>query len=331
MIDHNREQSKEQSEEQSAKTKVLVIGGGPAGYTASIYAARSNLKPIQVLGMEGGQLMVTTDVENYPGFSKTIQGPFLMEEMRKQAENMGTIIYNDFVDSLKFDSNNKIFKAKTQKNIEIISDVVIFATGADAKWLGIESEKKFQGFGVSACATCDGFFFRDKKVAVIGGGDTAVEEAIFLTNHASQVLLIHRRNELRAENILQDRLFKNKKIKVLWDSIVDEILGETDQIKGSKKVTGIRIQNIKTQTKEDISLDGVFIAIGHTPNSQLLKGKIELDPQGYVITEKGSTKTSIPGLFVAGDVQDKIFRQAVTAAGQGCMAAIEAEHFLSAR
>lgn len=304
-------------------TKILIIGGGPAGYTAAIYAARANLNPIQLLGLQpGGQLTITTDVENYPGFRDTIQGPWLMEEMRAQAEHVGTEMVEDLI--TKVDFSQKPFKCWSDSGTLYTADTVVIATGAQAKWLGIESEEKFRGFGVSACATCDGFFFRGKNVAIVGGGNTAVEEAIFLTNFADHVTLIHRRDHLRAEKIAQDRLFKNPKISVIWDTAVDEILGTENP----KSVTGLSLLNQKTGEKSQLDVDGLFVAIGHTPMSEVFKDQIDMDHEGYILAKLGSTATNVPGVFAAGDVQDKIFRQAVTAAGQGCMAALEAEKLL---
>lgn len=304
-------------------TKVLIIGSGPAGYSAAIYAARASLNPVMVTGNQpGGQLTITTDVENYPGFADVIQGHWLMEQMQKQAEHVGAKIVYDHVSEVKFDS--RPFYAKTESGQEITADSVIITTGAQAKWLGLPSESKFQGFGVSGCATCDGFFFRNKEVVVVGGGNTAVEEAIYLTNHASKVTVIHRRDSFRAEKILQERLFQNPKINVIWDSVLEEILG-TDEPLG---VTGIKIKNLKTNEISDLKVDGVFIAIGHAPNTALFKNSLVLDQEGYIITKAGSTETNIEGVFAAGDVQDKIFRQAVTAAGTGCMAALQAGKFL---
>ena len=305
------------------KTKVLIIGSGPAGYTAAIYAARANLKPIQALGLQpGGQLTITTDVENYPGFADVIQGPWLMEQMRLQAEHVGTEMMLDMIESV--DLSKRPFVCKTDGGDVIEADTVIISTGAQARWLGIPSEEKFRGFGVSACATCDGFFYKDKKVAVVGGGNSAVEEAMYLTNFASEVILIHRRDSLRAEKIAQDRLFKNPKIKVIWDSVVDEIVGTENPL----SVNGLKLRNIKTDTISDLAVDGVFVAIGHTPMSEIFKGQVDLDDEGYIRVTPGSTVTNIPGVFAAGDVADKVFRQAVTAAGLGCMAALEAEKFL---
>jgi thioredoxin reductase (NADPH) len=307
-------------------SKVLIIGAGPAGYTAAIYAARANLAPLLVAGPEpGGQLTITTDVENYPGFAEIIQGPWLMEQMQRQAEHVGTRIVFDMVTAI--DLGRRPFVATGDSGDVYVGDTVIIATGAQARWLGLPSEERFRGFGVSACATCDGFFFRDKEVVVVGGGNTAVEEAIYLTNHARRVTLIHRRDALRAEKILQDRLFRNPKITVLWDSVVEEILGEPEP----PQVTGVRLRNLKTGAVGDRACDGVFIAIGHVPVTGLVAGQLPLDPDGYILTRPDSTETAIPGVFAAGDVKDKVFRQAVTAAGLGCMAAIEAEKFLAAQ
>jgi len=306
------------------KTKVLIVGAGPAGYTAAIYTARANLNPVLVAGLQpGGQLTITTDVENYPGFAEPIQGPWLMEQMAKQAEHVGTEIMYDLVTEVDFSA--RPFRAWTDGGVEFEAETVIIATGAQARWLGLPSEHKYQGAGVSACATCDGFFYRGKKVAVVGGGNTAVEEALYLTHHASHVTLIHRRDSLRAERILQQRLFENPKISVIWDHAVDEILGSgTPEV-----VTSARLENVKTGHTREIEVDGVFIAIGHSPTTALFAGQIQLDDEGYIVTTPGTTETSVPGVFAAGDVQDKTFRQAVTAAGTGCMAALEAEKFLS--
>jgi thioredoxin reductase (NADPH) len=305
------------------KTKVLIIGSGPAGYTAAIYAARANLKPMQALGIQpGGQLTITTDVENYPGFSDVIQGPWLMEQMRLQAEHMGTEMIQEGVISVDF--SNRPFVCKTESGLSIEAETVIIATGAQARWLGIDSEEKFRGFGVSACATCDGFFYKGKKVLVVGGGNSAVEEALYLTNFSEEVTLVHRRDTFRAEEISQDRLFKNPKIKVIWDTVVDEIVGSEPP----PSVTGVKLRNLKTHAVTDFAVDGVFVAIGHTPMSELFKGQLALDEEGYIKVAPGHTLTSVPGVFAAGDVADKIFRQAVTAAGLGCMAALEAERFL---
>jgi thioredoxin reductase (NADPH) len=305
------------------RTKVLIIGSGPAGCTAAIYAARANMKPIMVHGMQpGGQLTITTDVENYPGFADVIQGPWLMEQMTKQAEHVGTEIIFDYIERVDF--SKRPFTAYSGSNT-YIADSVIISTGAQAKWLGIPSESAFQGFGVSGCATCDGFFFRGKEVMVVGGGNTAVEEALYLTNHASKVYLLHRRDSLRAEKILQDRLFKNPKIEVIWNNTLHEVKG-TDN---PKSVTHAIIENTQNNSLSEIKVDGIFIAIGHKPNTDMFKGIIDLDDEGYIITKPGFTQTNISGVFAAGDVQDKIFRQAVTAAGTGCMAALEAEKFLA--
>jgi thioredoxin reductase (NADPH) len=307
-------------------TKVLIVGAGPAGFTAAIYAARANLHPIMVAGIQpGGQLMITTDVENYPGFADIIQGPWLMEQMQAQAEHVGTQVILDLVTSL--DLSRRPFVAIGDSGDRYLADSVILATGAQARWLGIPSEDTYRGFGVSACATCDGFFFRDQEVVVVGGGNTAVEEALYLTNHASRVTLIHRRDQLRAEKILQDRLFRNPKIAVAWDSVVDEILGTPEP----PTVKGVKLRNVKTGAVSEKSCDGVFIAIGHTPVTDLVAGQLPLDSEGYILSHTDSTATDIPGVFAAGDVKDKIFRQAVTAAGMGCMAALEAEKFLAAQ
>ena len=306
------------------KSDVVIIGSGSAGYTAGIYAARANMKPILINGQQpGGQMTITTDVENYPGFKDVIQGPWLMEQMKAQAESVGTKIVNDTI--IKVDFKKNPFKAIGDNGSTYIGRTVILATGATAKWLGLESEEKYKGFGVSACATCDGFFFKNKVVAVVGGGNTAVEEALYLTNHAKKVLLIHRRDKLRAEKILQDRLFKNSKIEIIWDSIVKEIIGDEKP----KKVTGLSIINNINKKEKNIKLDGVFIAIGHSPSTKIFKNKIKLDNDGYIITRPNSTITNIPGIFAAGDVADKIYRQAVTAAGMGCMAALDAEKFIA--
>ncbi|MCR6633022.1 MAG: thioredoxin-disulfide reductase [Magnetospirillum sp.] len=305
-------------------TKVLILGSGPAGCTAAIYAARANLSPLLVAGLQpGGQLTITTDVENFPGFAEAIQGPWLMEQMQKQAEHVGAQFLYDIITEV--DLSKRPFVAKGDSGDTYIGDTLIICTGATARWLGIESEKTFQGFGVSACATCDGFFYRGKEVVVVGGGNSAVEEAIYLSGIASKVTLIHRRDTLRAEKIAQDRLFANPKIQVVWDSVVDEILGA-----GSPPgVTGVRLKNTKTGALSELACDGVFIAIGHTPNTELFKDTVAIDEEGYILTTPGSTTTNIPGVFAAGDVQDKTYRQAVTAAGTGCMAALEAERFLA--
>jgi len=308
-------------------TKVLIIGSGPAGYTAAIYAARANLSPFLVSGMQpGGQLTITTEVENYPGFADVIQGPQLMEQMKLQAEKVGTSIINDTIIEVDFSSNPK--KAIGDSGTVYTSDTIIIATGAQARWLGLESEKTFQGYGISACATCDGFFYREKEVVVVGGGNSAVEEALFLTNFASKVTLIHRRNELRAERILQERLFNHEKIEVIWDTVVEEILGNLPG-KENPGVTGVRLKNIKTDEMQDYSTDGVFVAIGHDPATKVFKGHVDMDNEGYIITDPDSTVTSVPGVYAAGDVKDKIYRQAVTAAGMGCMAALEADKYIA--
>ena len=302
-------------------TKMLIIGAGPAGYTAAIYAARAALSPILVAGMvPGGQLTITTDVENYPGFAEAIQGPWLMDQMAKQAENVGTRIVYDLITEVDF--ARRPFRAVSDGGDIYIADTVVIATGAQARWLGLPSEKRLQGGGVSACATCDGFFYRGKKVAVIGGGNTAVEEALYLTHHADHVTLIHRRDALRAEKILQDRLFAHPRISVIWNAEVAEIIGEkiVEQIALHDRAGGELIR---------LAVDGVFVAIGHSPTTQIFQGQVELDADGYVVTEPGSTRTSVPGVFAAGDVQDRVFRQAVTAAGTGCMAALEAEKYLA--
>ena len=305
-------------------TKVLIIGSGPAGYTAAIYAARALLKPILVFGSEpGGQLTTTTDVENFPGFSKVIQGPWLMEEMKGQASAVGTEMIQDHIN--KVDLSKKPFVATSDNGQIYTADSIIISTGAQARWLNLDSETKFRGFGVSACATCDGFFFKDKEVAVVGGGNAAVEEAMFLTKFASKVKLIHRRDSLRAEKMLQKKLMENKKIEIIWDSVVEDVIGDNEP----KNVKGIKIKNVKTNNIEEIKLDGVFIAIGHDPATSLFKKQLDMDNEGYLITKPDSTETNVPGVYAAGDVKDKTFRQAVTAAGMGCMAALEAEKHLS--
>jgi thioredoxin reductase (NADPH) len=307
-------------------SKVLIIGAGPAGFTAAIYAARANLHPILLGGLQpGGQLTITTDVENYPGFADVIQGPWLMEQMQAQAEHVGTKIILDL--AVRLDLARRPFVVTGDSGDIYLADTLILATGAQARWLGLPSEETYRGFGVSACATCDGFFFRDQEVVVVGGGNTAVEEALYLTNHASRVTLIHRRNTLRAEKILQDRLFRNPKIAVVWDSVVEEILGVPEP----PEVTGVRLRDVQTGVVSERPCEGVFVAIGHTPVTELVAGQLRLDPEGYVLTRPDSTATDIPGVFAAGDVKDKIFRQAVTAAGMGCMAALEAEKFLAAQ
>jgi thioredoxin reductase (NADPH) len=307
-------------------TKVLILGSGPAGYTAAIYAARAMLKPILVHGSQpGGQLTTTTDVENYPGYSKVIQGPWLMDEMRGQAEAVGTEMIQDHIS--KVDLSKKPFVATGDSGQVYTADSFIISTGAQARWLNLKSEQKFRGFGVSACATCDGFFFKEKEVAVVGGGNAAVEEAMFLTKFASKVYLIHRRNELRAEKLLQEKLKANKKIEIIWDSAVDEVLGTSEP----KGVNAINIKNLKSNDVTELKVDGLFIAIGHDPATSLFKDQLKMDKEGYLITKADSTITNVPGVFAAGDVKDKIFRQAVTAAGMGCMAALEAEKHLSSK
>ena len=305
-------------------TKVLILGSGPAGYTAAIYAARAMLKPILVHGSQpGGQLTTTTDVENYPGYSKVIQGPWLMDEMKGQAEAVGTEMIQDHIN--KVDLSKKPFEAMGDSGQVYTADSFIISTGAQARWLNLKSEQEFRGFGVSACATCDGFFFKEKEVAVVGGGNAAVEEAMFLTKFASKVYLIHRRNELRAEKMLQEKLKANKKIEIIWDSAVDEVIGTAEP----KVVNALKIKNLKTNNISDLKVDGLFIAIGHDPATQLFKDQLDMDKEGYLITKPDSTETNVPGVFAAGDVKDKIFRQAVTAAGMGCMSALEAEKFIS--
>ena len=305
-------------------SQVLIIGSGPAGYTAAIYAARAMLKPTIVQGLQpGGQLTITTEVENYPGFGDVIQGPWLMEQMEQQAKNVGTNIVNDMI--TKVDFSKKPFSAKSESGTVYTADAVIISTGAQARWLGLPSEEKFQGYGVSACATCDGFFFKEKEVAVIGGGNSAVEEALFLTSFASKVHLVHRRDTLRSEKILQERLFKNEKINVIWNSELHEIIGDENP----KNVTGVKLKSTIDKSLTDLKVDGVFIAIGHDPATQIFKGQINMDDGGYIITEPDSTLTNIDGVYAAGDVKDKTYRQAVTAAGMGCMAALEAEKYIS--
>jgi thioredoxin reductase (NADPH) len=304
--------------------KLVIIGSGPAGYTAAIYAARAMLQPILIQGIApGGQLTITTDVENYPGFADVIQGPWLMEQMQKQAEHVGTNIVTDHV--IDLDLSRRPFRLTCDSGMVYMADAVVLATGAQARWLDLPSEQKFKGYGVSACATCDGFFYKSKEVLVIGGGNTAVEEALFLTNFASKVTVVHRRDHFRAEKILQDRLFKHPKIEVIWDSVLEDVVGSENPL----KVKGVVLRNIKTGAAIEKPADGVFIAIGHSPSTELVKGKIEMKPNGYVWTAPYSTATSVPGLFAAGDVTDDVYRQAVTAAGLGCMAALEAERFLA--
>ncbi|ATQ41551.1 thioredoxin-disulfide reductase [Caulobacter mirabilis] len=305
-------------------TRCLIIGSGPAGWTAAIYAARALLKPVVIQGIQpGGQLTITTDVENYPGFADVIQGPWLMDQMKAQAEHVGTEIVSDIV--LSADLSKRPFHIKTDSGQEWLAETLIIATGAQAKWLGLDSEQQFQGFGVSACATCDGFFYRGKEVVVVGGGNTAVEEALFLTNFASKVTVVHRRDEFRAEKILQERLFAHPKIEVVWDNAIDQVIGETDPL----GVTGVRLKNVKTGETQELKADGVFIAIGHAPASQLFAGQLEMDSSGYLKVTAGTASTAIEGVYAAGDVTDDVYRQAVTAAGMGCMAALEAARFLA--
>ena len=306
--------------------KLVIIGSGPAGYTAAIYAARAMLEPILIQGIQpGGQLTITTDVENYPGFAEVIQGPWLMEEMQKQATHVGARLVADHATSL--DLGRRPFRVGCDSGDVYLAETVILATGAQARWLGLASEQAFKGFGVSACATCDGFFYRNKEVVVVGGGNTAVEEALFLTNFAAKVTVVHRRNAFRAERILQDRLFRNSKISVVWDSMVEEITGRDDP----RRVVGITLKNVKTGVLSTLSCDGVFIAIGHAPATELVVGQLEMKPSGYVKVAPFSTATSVPGVFAAGDVADEIYRQAVTAAGMGCMAALDSERFIAAQ
>ena len=305
-------------------SSVLIIGSGPAGYTAAIYTARAGLEPLLVTGLEtGGQMTITTDVENYPGFADVIQGPWLMDQMQAQAIQVGTMMHNDVISEVNFSGTP--FVAIGDSGNRYTADSVIIATGAQARWLGLKSEDKFKGFGVSACATCDGFFYRGKEVAVVGGGNTAVEEALYLTNHAEKVTLIHRRNTLRAEKILQKRLMENPKISVIWDSVVEEVIGDEQPL----GVTAVKIRNLKENALTELPLHGLFVAIGHYPATNLFRGHIAMDEEGYITTKPDSTKTNIRGVFAAGDVQDKTYRQAVTAAGTGCMAALEAEKFLA--
>ena len=307
------------------RSKVLILGSGPAGYTAAIYAARANLKPMLVQGIQpGGQLTITTDVENYPGFADVIQGPWLMEQMQKQAEHVGTQLFFDTI--VEVDLRRRPFVCIGDSGDRYEADALVISTGASARWLGLPSEEAFRGGGVSACATCDGFFFRNKEVVVVGGGNTAVEEALYLTHHASKVTVIHRRDSFRAEKILQDRLARNSKVSVLWDHVVEEIVGEKDP---APLVKAVRVKNVKTGATREMPIDGIFIAIGHSPNTELFKGQLAMDSEGYLITKPDSTATDIDGVFAAGDVQDKVFRQAVTAAGTGCMAALEAERWLA--
>ena len=305
-------------------SKVLIIGSGPAGYTAAVYTARASLSPVLVTGMEiGGQMSITTDVENYPGFADVIQGPWLMEQMHAQAEHVGTKMINDLIVDVDFDS--RPFACKGDSGDIYTADSIVISTGAQARWLGLETEQKFQGFGVSACATCDGFFYREKEVAVVGGGNTAVEEALYLTNHATKVTLIHRRDSLRSEKILTERLMAHDKIEVIWNTVVEEVLGEEDPL----GVSGLKLRHVKTDKVTELPTHGLFIAIGHDPATALFRGKVDMDEEGYIVTAPDSTRTSVPGVFAAGDVQDKTYRQAVTAAGTGCMAALEVEKFIA--
>ena len=305
-------------------TRVIILGSGPAGYTAAIYAARAMLKPVLIQGNQpGGQLTITTDVENYPGFADVIQGPWLMEQMKAQAEHVGTEIVMDYI--VKVDLGVRPFRLEGDSGDHYTCDVLIIATGAQARWLGIPSEETFKGYGVSACATCDGFFYKGKEVVVVGGGNTAVEEAIFLTNFAKKVIVVHRRDHFRAEKILQERLFKNPKIEVVWDSAIEEIVGQGEP----RAVEAVKLKNVKTGKVTTRTVDGVFIAIGHAPATELFRGQLDMKPSGYLITAPDSTATSIPGVFAAGDVKDDVYRQAVTAAGMGCMAALEAERYLA--
>ena len=306
------------------KTKVLIVGSGAAGYTAALYATRANLAPILVKGMQpGGQLTITTEVENFPGFPQPVQGPWLMEQMREQVENVGATLVDDLI--VKADLGRRPFALTGDSGDTYLGDTLIIATGASARWLGLPSERKFMGFGVSACATCDGFFFRNRVVAVVGGGNTAVTEALYLTNHASKVYVVHRRDALRAEKKLQERLLRHPKIEVAWNSAIDEVLGGASP----PSVTGARLRDTRTGETREIAVDGVFVAIGHTPNTELFAGQLDLDAEGYVVTRPGGTLTSVPGVFAAGDVQDHTYRQAVTAAGTGCMSALDAERFLA--
>ena len=309
---------------QTHHAKVLIIGSGPAGYTAAVYAARAALDPVLVTGLEvGGQMSITTDVENYPGFADVIQGPWLMEQMHLQAENVGTTLIHDLIADV--DLSRRPFRCTGDGGDIYLAETIVISTGAQARWLGLESEAAFQGFGVSACATCDGFFFRGRDVAVVGGGNTAVEEALYLTNHASSVTLIHRRDALRAEKILQQRLFANDKIEIVWNTVVEGVLGTENP----KEVTGLRLRNVATGEVSERGVAGLFVAIGHDPATQLFRGQLEMDEEGYIWTAADSTVTSVPGVFAAGDVQDKVYRQAVTAAGTGCMAALEVEKFVA--
>ena len=307
---------------QTHHSRVIILGSGPAGCTAAVYAARAGLKPMMIHGLQpGGQMTITTDVENYPGFAEVIQGPWLMRQMEDQAKAVGTNLVNDIIVDL--DLTARPFRCTGDSGDSYTADAMVIATGAQARWLGLETEQRFQGFGVSACATCDGFFYRGKEVCVIGGGNTAVEEALFLTNFAAKVTLVHRRDSLRAEKILQERLLRHEKIEVLWDHVLDSVLGDEQP----PSVTGARVRNVKTDARTDLAVDGVFIAIGHVPQTGLFTGKLAMDDEGYLVTAPDSTATEVPGVFAAGDVQDKIYRQAVTAAATGCMAALEVERY----
>lgn len=309
---------------ETISTRVLILGSGPAGLTAAIYAARAALEPVLVSGIQpGGQLTITTDVENYPGFADPIQGPWLMEQMQAQAKNVGANIVSEHI--IDVDLSQRPFRLTGDSGAVFLAETLIVCTGAQARWLGLPSEQKFQGFGVSACATCDGFFYRNKEVVVVGGGDTAVEEALFLTNFASKVRLVHRRDSLRADKVNQQRLLAHPKVEVIWDSVVEEVLGTEEPL----GVTGVRLKNVKTGETTELATDGLFVAIGHDPATSLFKGKVEMDDEGYIITRPDSTATSVPGVYAAGDVKDKVYRQAITAAGMGCMAALEAERFLA--
>jgi thioredoxin reductase (NADPH) len=311
--------------QETLHAKVLILGSGPAGYAAAIYAARAALEPVLVAGMQvGGQLTITTDVENYPGYAEVVQGPWMMEQMRTQAERQGTRMIDDLIASV--DLARRPFRLTGDSGRLYTCDALIVATGAQARWLGLPSEERLKGYGVSACATCDGFFFKGKDVAIVGGGNTAVEEALYLTHHARKVTLVHRRDSFRAEKVMQQRLFRNPKIEVVWNHVVDEVLGGGTP----PGVTGVRLKDVRNGRTRDLAVDGLFVAIGHSPNAGFLKGHVAMDAEGYILTAPGSTKTDVPGVFAAGDVQDKVFRQAVTAAGTGCMAALEAEKYLAA-
>lgn len=310
---------------QATHAKLVIIGSGPAGYTAAIYAARAMLEPILIQGIQpGGQLTITTDVENYPGFAEPVQGPWLMEQMQQQAVHVGARLVTDHVAAV--DLSQRPFRIECDSGDVYRAETLVLATGAQARWLGLPSEERFKGFGVSACATCDGFFYRGKEIAVIGGGNTAVEEALFLTNFATKVTVIHRRDAFRAEKVMQERLFRNPKVSVIWDTVVEEIRGQDDP----PRVTGLKLRNVKTSAVSSMTIDGVFVAIGHAPASALVSGQVEMKPSGYIKVAPHSTATSVPGVFAAGDVADEVYRQAVTAAGMGCMAALEAERFIAA-